>query len=59
MDLNANYSTKKYEIRLGMENLFSQSSNEAQFEYVTRLKYETAAVDEISSKPGITFFAEL
>jgi TonB dependent receptor/TonB-dependent Receptor Plug Domain/CarboxypepD_reg-like domain len=58
-DLNANYTTKKYEIGLGIENLFNQSWNEAQFEYVTRLKYETAAVDEISNTPGIPFFAKL
>lgn len=58
-DVSANYTTKKYEIGLGIENLFNQSWNEAQFEYVTRLKYETQAVDEVSNTPGVPFFARL
>lgn len=58
-DLTANYTTKKYEIGLAIENLLDQSWNEAQFEYVSRLKYETAAVDEVSNTPGVPFFAKL
>ncbi len=58
-DLTANYSKKKYEISLSVENLFNRKWNEAQFEYVTRLKYETAPVDEVSNTPGLPFFAKL
>jgi hypothetical protein len=58
-DLTANYTTKKYEIGLAIENLFDQKWNEAQFEYVSRLKYETDPVDEVSNTPGVPFFAKL
>jgi hypothetical protein len=58
-DLTANYTTKSYELGLSIENLFNQSWNESQFAYVSRLKYETAAVDEVSNTPGVPFFAKL
>ncbi len=58
-DLTANYSKKKYEVSLSVENLFNRKWNEAQFEYVTRLKYETSPVDEVSNTPGVPFFAKL
>ncbi|MEP6466449.1 MAG: TonB-dependent receptor [Parafilimonas sp.] len=56
-DLTLNYTRKKYEIGIGIENLFDQSWEEAQFEYESRLKYETAPVDEVSNTPGVPFFA--
>jgi len=58
-DLTANYTKRKYEISLAVENLLNQTWNEAQFEYVSRLKYETAPVDEVSYTPGVPFFARL
>jgi TonB dependent receptor/CarboxypepD_reg-like domain/TonB-dependent Receptor Plug Domain len=58
-DLTANYTRKKFEIGLSIENLFNQSWNEAQFEYVSRLKYEKFPVDEVSNTPGVPFFARL
>jgi len=58
-DLTINYTTKKYEIGIAIENLFNQKWNEAQFEYKSRLKYETTAVDEVSNTPGVPFFAKL
>ena len=58
-DLTANYTRKKFEIGLSVENLFNQRWNEAQFEYVSRLKYEKYPVDEVSNTPGVPFFAKL
>jgi TonB-dependent receptor-like protein/carboxypeptidase-like protein len=58
-DLTVNYTKKKYEIGLAIENLLNQKWNEAQFEYVSRLKYEARPVDEVSNTPGVPFFAKL
>ena len=58
-DLTANYTKRKYEISLAIENLFNQTWNEAQFEYLSRLKYESAPVDEVSYTPGVPFFAKI
>ena len=58
-DLTVNYTRKKYEIGLAIENLLNQKWNESQFGYATRLRYETQAVDEVSYTPGVPFFAKL
>jgi outer membrane receptor for ferrienterochelin and colicin len=58
-DLSLNYTKKKFEIGLAVENLFNQQWNESQFDYTSRLKYETSAVDEVSYTPGTPFFARL
>jgi hypothetical protein len=58
-DLSLNYTKKKYEIGLAVENLFNQQWNESQFEYTSRLKHETAAVDEVSYTPGTPYFGRL
>lgn len=58
-DLTANYTKKKYEIGISIENLFNQPWYESQIEYVSRLKYETAPVDEVSYTAGVPFFARL
>jgi TonB dependent receptor/TonB-dependent Receptor Plug Domain/CarboxypepD_reg-like domain len=58
-DLTANYTKRKYELSLSIENLFNQHWNEAQFEYVSRLRNEVAPVDEVSNTPGVPFFARL
>jgi hypothetical protein len=58
-DLAVNYTKKKYEVGLAVENLFNQTWSESQFEYVSRLKNETRPVDEVSYTPGTPFFAKL
>ena len=58
-DLTANYTKKKYEIGISIENLLNQKWYETQIEYVSRLRYETAPVDEVSYTAGVPFFAKL
>jgi hypothetical protein len=58
-DLTVNYSRKKYELGLAIENLFNITWNESQFDYTSRLKKETQPVDEVSYTPGTPFFAKL
>jgi hypothetical protein len=58
-DLNMNYTRKNYEIGMSIENLFNVTWNESQYEYISRLKYETAPVDEVSYTPGVPFFGKL
>jgi outer membrane receptor protein involved in Fe transport len=58
-DLAVNYTKKKYELGLSVENLFNTTFDESQFEYVSRLKYETQPVGEVSYTPGVPFFAKL
>lgn len=58
-DLTLNYTKKKYSIGLAVENLLNVTWNESQFEYTSRLKYETQPVDEVSYTPGVPFFAKL
>jgi TonB-dependent Receptor Plug Domain/CarboxypepD_reg-like domain len=58
-DLTANYTRKKYEIGVSIENLFNQKWYESQVEYASRLKSEKAPVDEVSYTAGVPFFAKL
>ncbi|HEY4286510.1 MAG TPA: TonB-dependent receptor [Puia sp.] len=58
-DMTVNYTRKKYEIGLIVENLFDTQWKESQFEELSRLKNETRPVDELSYTPGIPFFAKL
>ncbi len=58
-DLTVNYTQPKYELGLAVENLFNAPWSESQFEYVSRLKYESLPVDEVSYTPGVPFFAKL
>lgn len=58
-DLTVNYTRKKYEIGISVENLLNITWNESQFEYVSRLKNETQPVDEVSYTPGVPFYAKL
>lgn len=44
-DMTLNYRKKWYEFGLATENLFDVAWNESQFEYISRLKYETQPVD--------------
>ncbi|MBS1660887.1 MAG: TonB-dependent receptor, partial [Bacteroidetes bacterium] len=58
-DLLINYTQKKYEIGLTIENLFNTKWKESQFEELSRFKNESQPVDELSYTPGIPFFAKL
>ena len=58
-DLTLNYTRKRYEIGVAIENLFNQQWDESQFEYISRLYNEKAPVDQVSYTPGVPFFAKL
>jgi hypothetical protein len=58
-DLAVNYTQKRYEFGISIENLFNRQWDEAQFEYTSQLKGETAPVDQVSYTPGVPFFAKL
>ncbi|HEY8898533.1 MAG TPA: TonB-dependent receptor [Niastella sp.] len=58
-DLSVNYTKKKYEIGLVIENLFNVKWNETQFDTGSRLKNEPDPVSEIHFTPGTPFFARL
>jgi hypothetical protein len=58
-DLSINYTKKNYDIGLSVQNLFDQTWNESQFEYMSRLKYEENPVDQVSYTPGDPLFAKL
>jgi len=58
-DLAVNYTRKRYELGITIQNLFNRSWDESQFAYVSRLKGETTPVDEVSYTPGVPFFAKL
>jgi len=58
-DLAINYTQKRYEIGLAIENLFNRQWDESQFEYTSLLKGETKPADQVSFTPGVPFFAKL
>lgn len=58
-DLAVNYTKKKYEVGIAVENLFNRRWDESQFEYTSQLKGETAPVTQVSYTPGVPFFAKL
>jgi outer membrane cobalamin receptor len=58
-DLKINYTQKRYEIGLTIENLFNIKWNEFEAEEVSRLRGETTPVDQMSFTPGTPFFAKL
>jgi hypothetical protein len=58
-DLAVNYTRKRYEVGLAIENLFNRQWDESQFEYTSQLKGETAPVTQVSYTPGVPFFAKL
>jgi len=55
-DLSVNYTKKKYEIGLTIENLFDVKWDESELEYTSQLKNEPAPVDQMSYIPGVPFF---
>ena len=58
-DFVLNYTKKKYEIGLTVNNIFNTKWKETQFDTVTRLKGEAAPVDEICFTAGTPFAARL
>ncbi|MFB9843136.1 TonB-dependent receptor [Mucilaginibacter ginsenosidivorans] len=58
-DLKVNYTQKRYEIGLSVENLLNTRWNEFEAEEVTQLRSETAPVDQMSFTPGTPFYAKL
>jgi len=58
-DLAVNYTRKRYEVAIAIENLFNRQWDESQFEYIAQLKGETAPIDQVSYTPGVPFFAKL
>ena len=58
-DFVLNYTKKNYEIGLTINNLLNTKWKETQFDTETRLKGESAPVDEICFTPGTPFAARL
>lgn len=58
-DLKLNYTQKRYEVGLTIENLLNTKWNEFEAERVSRLRGESAPVDQMSFTPGTPFFAKL
>lgn len=58
-DITANYTRRKWEAGVEMQNLLNTTWREAQFETFSRMRGEAAPVDDISFTPGTPFFAKL
>jgi len=58
-DLVLNFTQKKYEIGLSVNNIFNVKWKETQFATLTRLKNETTPVNEICFTPGTKLAAKL
>jgi outer membrane cobalamin receptor len=58
-DLSFNYTRKKYEVGVTVENLLNVKWNETQFNTESRLKDEPVPVSEIHFTPGTPFFARI
>ncbi|MDB5132500.1 MAG: vitamin B12/cobalamin outer rane transporter [Mucilaginibacter sp.] len=58
-DLKINYTKKRYEIGLTIENLLNTKWNEFEAEEVSQLRGETTPVDQMSFTPGTPFFTKL
>lgn len=58
-DLKINYTQKRYEIGLSIENLLNTKWNEFEAEQVSRLRGESIPVDQMSFTPGTPFFVKL
>lgn len=61
IDASINYTAKKYEIGLALENIFDVDWNEAQFATESRLQNEPmgSSITELNFTPGIPFFARV
>jgi hypothetical protein len=58
-DLSANYTRRKYEIGLEIQNLFNTPWRDAQYEVTSQLRNEAQPVDDISFTPGMPLFAKV
>ncbi|HEU4791022.1 MAG TPA: TonB-dependent receptor [Flavobacterium sp.] len=58
-DFNVNYTYKKIVFGISVENLFNSEWNETQFATESRLRSETASVEEIHFTPGTPFFLKV
>jgi outer membrane receptor for Fe3+-dicitrate len=58
-DANVNYTIKKIVFGVSVENVFNSEWNETQFATESRLKNETASVEEIHFTPGTPFFLKV
>ncbi|GAB3890767.1 TonB-dependent receptor [Larkinella knui] len=58
-DLQVNYTRSRYQFGLSIQNLLNTRWKETQFATESRLRGETAPVDEIHFTPGTPFFARL
>ena len=58
-DLKLNYTQKRYEVGLTIENLLNTKWNEYEVEQVSRLRGEAAPIDQMSFTAGTPFFAKL
>jgi len=56
-DAAINYTRKKWEAGIAVQNLFNTKWKETQFDTESRLQNETAPVSEIHFTPGTPFFA--
>lgn len=59
VDAAINYTKKKWEAGLSIQNLLNTKWKETQFDTESQLKTETAPVSEIHFTPGTPFFARL
>lgn len=58
-DLKINYTQKRYEVGLTIENLFNTKWNEFEAEEESQLRGETAPIDQMSFTPGTPFAAKV
>lgn len=58
-DASVNYTTKRFEIGIAIQNLFNTKWKETQFDTESRLQDEPEAVSEIHFTPGTPLFARL
>ncbi|WP_138991406.1 TonB-dependent receptor [Larkinella sp. C7] len=58
-DLQVNYTRPRYQVGLSVQNLLNTRWKETQFATESRLRGETAPVNEIHFTPGTPFFARL
>ncbi len=58
-DLKLNYTQKRYEVGLTIENLLNTKWNEFEAEEVSKIRGESTPVDQMSFTPGTPFFAKL
>ncbi len=56
-DAAVNYSKKKWEAGISIQNIFNSKWKETQFDTESRLQYENNPVSEIHFTPGTPFFA--